>query len=155
MQIKNIIVLGVLTVFTNMSCQNMKEVEKVDLQHCRGIIDPGRTTEYYYFYRIDEDDVNVTKMIPDIYAHSTKDKFEFSVRGSSRELILKLDELRKNVKNSAVSLQEEKEVMINFSEKSFIYYAKSDKAERYIDAVINVVLDMYNGDNRIIVKKRN
>ena len=93
-------------------------------------------------------------MIPDIYAHFPKDKLEFNVKGNSKEFIAKLNDLINNVDNSKVDFHQRKEVMINIPGKSFVYYPKSDSSEKYIDAVVNVVLNMYQDKSRILVKKR-
>lgn len=93
-------------------------------------------------------------MIPNIYAHSPKDKLEFNVKGNSKEFITKLNDLINNVDNSKVDFHQRKEVMINIPGKSFIYHPKSDFSEKYIDAVVNVVLNMYQDKSRILVKKR-
>ncbi len=94
-------------------------------------------------------------MIPDIYAHSSKDKLEFDIKGNSNEFISKLNDLINNVKSSKIDFQQRKEITVNMPGKSFIYYARSDTAGEYIDAVITVVLDMYKDRSKITVNKRN
>lgn len=152
MQIKKIAVWVILSPILNVSCMNVGGAGDIDVYHCRGVVDPG--TSAYYYYRINGDEINVKKMIPDIYAHSSKDKLEFDVRGNSREFVSKLRELMNNVKKSEVDLHQRKEVMVNIPGKSFIYYPESESAEYYIDEVVNVVLNMYKDKSNITVNRR-
>lgn len=153
MQIKNIIALIILASLPNVSCQSIREAEEINVYHCKGVVDPG-TSSHYYFYQINGNAINVKKMIPDIYAHSSKDKLEFDVKENSNEFISKLNDLINNVKSSKVDFQQRKEITVNMPGKSFIYYAKSDEAGQYIDAVVDVVLNMYKDKSRITVNKR-
>ncbi|MCM0686126.1 hypothetical protein [Akkermansia massiliensis] len=153
MQIKNIIALIILASLPNVSCQSIREAEEINVYHCKGVVDPG-ISSYYYFYQINGNAINVKKMIPDIYAHSSKDKLEFDVKENSNEFISKLNDLINNVKSSKVDFQQRKEITVNMPGKSFIYYAKSDEAGQYIDAVVDVVLNMYKDKSRITVNKR-
>ena len=93
-------------------------------------------------------------MIPDFYAYTPQDKQEYFVEGNSDDFVSKLNYLIKNVECSEVDLREKKEVVIHIPGKSFTYYAKSDSAKKYIDAVIDVILDMYKDNKKILVKKR-
>lgn len=154
MQVKNIIALIILASPPNVSCQSIREAEEINVYHCKGVVDPG-TSSYYYFYQINGNAINVKKMIPDIYVHSSKDKLEFDVKENSNEFISKLNDLINNVKSSKVDFQQRKEITVNIPGKSFIYYAKSDEAGQYIDAVVDVVLNMYKDKSRITVNKRN
>ncbi|MHA3689836.1 hypothetical protein [Akkermansia sp. AKK6] len=153
MQVKNIIALIILASPPNVSCQSIREAEEINVYHCKGVVDPG-TSSYYYFYQINGNAINVKKMIPDIYAHSSKDKLEFDVKENSNEFISKLNDLINNVKSSKIDFQQRKEITVNMPGKSFIYYAKSDEAGQYIDAVVDVVLNMYKDKSRITVNKR-
>ena len=153
MQIKNIIALIILASLPNVSCQSIREAEEINVYHCKGVVDPG-ISSYYYFYQINGNAINVKKMIPDIYAHSSKDKLEFDVKENSNEFISKLNDLINNVKSSKVDFQQRKEITVNMPGKSVIYYAKSDEAGQYIDAVVDVVLNMYKDKSRITVNKR-
>lgn len=154
MQVKNIIALIILASPPNVSCQSIREAEEINVYHCKGVVDPG-TSSYYYFYQINGNAINVKKMIPDIYVHSSKDKLEFDVKENSNEFISKLNDLINNVKSSKVDFQQRREITVNIPGKSFIYYAKSDEAGQYIDAVVDVVLNMYKDKSRITVNKRN
>lgn len=153
MQIKKIAVWVILNPILNVSCISTGGTRDINVYHCRGVVDPG-ISAYYYYYRINGDEINVKKRIPDIYTHSFKDKLEFDVRGNSREFVSKLRELMNNVKKSEVDLHQRKEVMVNIPGKSFIYYPKSESAEYYIDEVVNVVLNMYKDKSNITVSRR-
>lgn len=155
MQIKNIIALGVFATIANVSCTSMWSGEQeIDIYHCKGGIYSG-SSKYYYVFRIDGDKVKITKKIPDFYTYTPQDKQEYIVEGNSDNFVSKLDGLIKNVKCSEVDLREKKEVVIHIPGKSFTYYAKSESSEKYIDAAINVVLDMYKDKSKITVNKRN
>lgn len=154
MQIKSIVALGVFATFANVSCTNMcSDERKIDIYHCKGGMYPG-SSKYYYVFRIEGDTVNISKMIPDFYAYTPQDKQEYFVEGNSDDFVSKLNYLIKNVECSEVDLREKKEVVIHIPGKSFTYYAKSDSAKKYIDAVIDVILDMYKDNKKILVKKR-
>ncbi|MHA3689841.1 hypothetical protein [Akkermansia sp. AKK6] len=155
MQIKNIIALGVFATIANVSCTSMwSDEQEIDIYHCKGGIYSG-SSKYYYVFRIDGDKVKITKKIPDFYTYTPQDKQEYIVEGNSDNFVSKLDGLIKNVKCSEVDLREKKEVVIYIPGKSFTYYAKSEAAEQYIDAAINVVLDMYKDKSKITINKRN
>lgn len=155
MQIKNIVALVVFATIANVSCTSMlSDEQEIDIYHCKGGVYSG-SSKYYYVFRIDGDKVKITKKIPDFYAYTPQDKQEYIVEGNSDNFVSKLDGLIKNVKCSEVDLREKKEVVIHIPGKSFTYYAKSEAAEQYIDAAINVVLDMHKDKSKITVNKRN
>lgn len=60
MQIKNIIMLIILTLFSDVSCKSIREAEEINIYHCRGVVDPG-TSSYYYYYQIDGDEIKIKK----------------------------------------------------------------------------------------------
>lgn len=94
------------------------------------------------FFRIDGCKLKITKNTPYFYTYTPQDKKEHIVEGNSDNFVSKLDGLIKNVKSSEVDLQEKKSRNTR-SRKKFHLLCKSEAAEQYIDAVINVVLDMF------------
>ena len=60
MQVKNIIALIILASPPNVSCQSIREAEEINVYHCKGVVDPG-TSSYYYFYQINGNAINVKK----------------------------------------------------------------------------------------------
>lgn len=154
MQVKNIIEVFILSIFVNVSCTNIQDnYKKIDFYHCRGSMYYD-SSSYSYIFRINGDKISITKMIPDFYAHHSKDKLEYIVEGDSDQVISKLKELVKNVKPSKVDLQEKKGITITIPGESLNYYAKSYSAEQYLDPVIDVIIGMYRDSGKIMTHKR-